>query len=60
MTLELKEKTLCLTVPEAAKMLGISRNNCYKLVNKGVIPSIRMGKLIKIPKALLEKYLRGE
>jgi excisionase family DNA binding protein len=48
---------LCVTVPEAAKMLGISRNYAYELVRIGVIPSIRFGKRILIPKAALLKML---
>jgi len=48
---------LCVTVPEAAKMLGISRNFCYQLVREGKLPSIRFGKRILIPLAALEKML---
>jgi excisionase family DNA binding protein len=49
---------LCITVPEAAKMLGISRNFAYQLVREGKIPSIRLGKRILIPKIALEEMLR--
>jgi len=51
------DKRLCITVPEAAEMLGISRNYCYELVKRGLIPSIRLGKRILIPRAALEKML---
>ena len=51
------DKRLCLTVPEVAKLLGISRNYCYELVRRGIIPSIRLGKRILIPRAALEKML---
>lgn len=51
------EKRLCVTVPEAAAMLGISRNFAYQLVREGIIPSIRFGKRILIPRAALEKIL---
>ena len=53
------EERLCVTVPEAAKMLGISRNFAYQLVREGKLPSIRFGKRILIPKAALEKMLEG-
>lgn len=48
---------LCVTVPEAARMLGISRNFAYQLVREGKLPSIRLGKRVLIPLAALEKML---
>ena len=50
---------LCISVPEAAMMIGISRNNCYDLVKEHKLPSIRIGeKRIVIPKAALEEFLK--
>ena len=51
------EKRLCVTVPEAAALLGISRNFAYQLVREGKLPSIRFGKRILIPRVALEKML---
>jgi excisionase family DNA binding protein len=51
------DRRLCVTVPEAAKMLGISRNFCYQLVREGKLPSIRFGKRILIPIVALDKML---
>jgi len=51
------DRRLCVTVPEAAEMLGMSRNFAYQLVREGKLPSIRFGKRILIPKAALEKML---
>ena len=51
------DRRLCVTVPEAAEMLGISRNFAYQLVREGKLPSIRFGKRILIPIAALEKML---
>ena len=51
------EKRLCITVPEAAKMLGISRNFAYDLVKQEKLPVIRFGKRLLIPRAALEKML---
>ena len=48
---------LCLTVPEAAAMLGISRNFAYQLVKEGKLSSIRFGKRILIPRVALAKML---
>ena len=55
------DRRLCVTVPEAAVMLGISRNFAYQLVGEGKLPSIRFGKRILIPRIALEKRLeKGE
>jgi excisionase family DNA binding protein len=51
------EKRLCITVPEAAKMLGLSRNFAYELVKRGQLPVIRLGKRLLIPRVALEKML---
>jgi len=49
---------LTYNVPEAAKVLGISRSLAYELVKRGEIPALRIGsKRVVIPKAALEKYL---
>ena len=49
------EQKLVLTVEQTAEILGISNPTAYKGVEKGVIPSIRIGRRILIPKAALEK-----
>ncbi len=49
-----------LTVPEAAVLLRISRNHAYDLVAQGVLPSIRLGRRILIPRDLLDQWIREE
>ncbi|MFC1893618.1 helix-turn-helix domain-containing protein, partial [Chloroflexota bacterium] len=51
------DKRLCITVPEAAAMLGISRNFGYDLVKQGQLPVIKFGKRLLIPRVALEKML---
>ena len=51
------DKRLCITVPEAAQMLGISRNFAYELVKQKQLPVIRFGKRLLIPRVALEKLL---
>jgi excisionase family DNA binding protein len=48
---------LCVTVPEAAKMLGISRNFAYELVKQKQLPVIKFGKRLLISRIALEKML---
>ena len=52
-----KEKRLCITVPEAADMLGISRNFAYELVKRRELPVVKFGKRLLIPRIALEKRL---
>lgn len=51
------DNRLCITVPEAAAMLGVSRNFGYELVKQGQLPVIRFGKRLLIPRAALERML---
>lgn len=51
------DKRLCITVPEAAAMLGLSRNFTYELVKQGKLPVIKFGKRLLIPRVALEKML---
>ena len=44
---------------EAAKLLGIGRNQAYEAAKRGEIPSIKIGKRVVIPKAALDKMLSG-
>lgn len=48
---------LCITVPEAAEMLGLSRNFAYELVKQKQLPVIKFGKRLLIPRVALEKIL---
>ena len=49
-----------LTVDEAAQVLRIGRNTCYELIRQGQIPSIRLGRLIRVPRFSLESWLARE
>ena len=48
---------LTLTVPEAARLLGISRNLAYEAVRRGEIPCIRIGRRFLVPRVALERLL---
>ncbi len=39
-----------LTVLELARVLRIGRGSAYELVRMGVVPSIRIGRLVRIPR----------
>lgn len=48
---------LCLSVPEAARLLGISRGLGYELARTGKLPVIRFGRRLLVPKAALDRML---
>ena len=45
------------TVSEAAAVLGVSRTKMYELVASGVVPHLRAGRVVRIPKRSLEDWL---
>lgn len=47
-----------LSVPEAAKALGIGRSAAYEAARTGEIPTVRIGKRILVPVAALKRLLR--
>jgi excisionase family DNA binding protein len=51
----------CLTVSveEAGRILGYSRNTAYEAVRRGELPSIRLGRKIRVPRAALQRLLDG-
>ena len=55
----LQDCPLVLAPVEAARILGIGRNSIYALLRCGALRSIRVGKLIKIPRAALDEYLQS-
>jgi excisionase family DNA binding protein len=45
-----RDKRLVYTVPEAGQLLGLSRNAAYEAAKRGDIPTLRMGRLLRVPK----------
>ena len=44
-------------VEEAAKILGICRNQAYDAVKRGEIPTIKIGKRLLVPKVALDRLV---
>jgi excisionase family DNA binding protein len=51
------EEKLLLTVEEAAHRLGISRTIMYRLVSSGLVESVRVGRLRRIPPECLDEFV---
>ena len=52
-------KRLTITVPEAAKRLGVSRNHAYEAAKSGQIPTIKIGKRLLVPIVAFDRMLAG-
>jgi excisionase family DNA binding protein len=51
------DKRLVYEVPEAGAMLGLSRPAAYAAAKRGDIPTIRIGKAIRVPKVAFNRML---
>lgn len=52
-------RVLVLSVPEAARLLGISRTHAYGLVARGELVHVRLGRRIVVPRRAIEKLLEA-
>ena len=53
------DQALTLSIPEAAKVLGISRYLAYKAASRGDIPILQIGKVRRVPKSQLMRMIEG-
>lgn len=51
---------LAVSVNEAARLLGISRDLAYDLVARGEIPAIRLGRRLVVARRALQHLLAGQ
>ena len=57
MTKKDQDFRLVYEVPEAGALLGLSKNASYEAAKRGDFPTIRLGKLIRVPKAAFHRLL---
>ena len=57
MTKKDQDSRLVYEVPEAGALLGLSKNASYEAAKRGDFPTIRLGKLIRVPKAAFHDLL---
>lgn len=51
---------MVMSVPEAGRKLGLGRNAAYEAAKRGEIPTIRIGRLVRVPIRAFERLLSGE
>ena len=54
---ETTDDRVVMDVPEAGALLGLSRNGSYEAAKRGDIPTIKIGKLFKVPKVAFARML---
>jgi excisionase family DNA binding protein len=54
---QLSNERLVLRIDEVAALIDVSRTTAYALVNKGEIPSIRIGGMLRIPNDALRRLI---
>jgi excisionase family DNA binding protein len=51
---------LLVTIEEAGKMIRVGRTRMYELVAAHTIPSVRIGRSVRVPVAALRDWIIGE
>jgi excisionase family DNA binding protein len=51
------DSPLLLRVPEVARTLGIARSLAYEMARDGRLPTIHIGKAVRIPRRRLEAWI---
>ena len=51
---------LLLRPTEAAEMTGLGRSKMYELIAKGVVPSVRIGKSVRVPVEALREWVKAQ
>ena len=54
-----ENEPLLLTVRETAKVLRIGKGTAYALAAEGLIPVVRLGRRILVPRAALLRWIEG-
>jgi len=52
------QESLLLRAEEVARLLGIGRTKVYELIGRGELPVVRIGRLVRVPRAELEQWIR--
>ena len=56
---ELRSYSMALTVPEVAEILRVCTKTVYKLIKDDTIPSVKIGREIRVSKGRLIDYLQN-
>jgi excisionase family DNA binding protein len=57
---QIASEALTLTIPETARLLGISLSKTYEAARLGQIPTIRLGTRVLVSRRRLEEFVDGQ
>ncbi|MBE3585409.1 MAG: helix-turn-helix domain-containing protein [Thermoanaerobacter sp.] len=57
---EIESMPAFLTVEETARILRLKRSTAYEYIRQGIIPSVRLGSFIRVPKARLVEWMKAD
>jgi excisionase family DNA binding protein len=60
MTTDNGQNIMTMSVPEAGRLLGLSRNSAYEAARRREIPVLRFGRKLRVPRLALERLLTGD
>lgn len=46
-------------VPEVARILDISEQRVYELIRAGMLPSVRLGRQVRVDREALEEFIKS-
>ena len=52
----MNQEPLLMTVPDAAKMLGLGRSTLYQLMQAGEVTCVHVGRSVRVPLRALRAY----
>jgi len=52
-----QEPSMLLRIPEVARTLGIARSLAYEMARDGRLPTVHIGKAVRIPRRRLEDWI---
>lgn len=55
-----QEPSMLLRIPEVARTLGIARSLAYEMARDGRLPTVHIGKAVRIPRRRLEAWIEDQ
>jgi excisionase family DNA binding protein len=49
-----RHAALLVPVPEAARLLGIGSTHAWDLARRGILPTVRLGRSVRVPRAHID------
>ena len=53
----LSDEALLMRAEEVARTLGLSRSKIYQMMSGGALPTVRVGRAVRVPKAALRDWV---